>query len=319
MTWKGLDTSKPPYFISYDAAERMVAALMERAAAWKPDAVVGIARGGLVPASMAAAILALPLAMLSWNRTTGQIVWLGERPSGRLLVIDDCCATGATMRAVLAALAPQPTLSLTVVHDPETSAYIPDLSHPMRDFFRLPWERGEATPAARARRKLGEAANRAHETPFIGLDLDGVFLPDIAGAEYDADLEAALQKRLDLAPFSALPDFAETHAVVITGRPESDHAMTEAWLAKHGHGGLKLQSRPRHISNSIDDVTRYKADAATSWGCTHYVESDPEQAIRIAALAPHLLVSWWSAAAARHWFIGASASPAVRPPRSEPL
>jgi hypothetical protein len=44
---------------------------------------------------------------------------------------------------------------------------------------------------------------------------------------------------------------------------------------------------------------------ATRRGCTHFVESDPQQAIRIAAHAPHLLVSWWSATEARAWMIGA--------------
>jgi hypoxanthine phosphoribosyltransferase len=300
-----LDTSAPPRFIGYDQAERMVAALMDRASAWQPDAVVGIVRGGLVPATMAASMLARPLAMVAWDRTAGQARWLGPKPAGRLLVVDDCCATGATMRGVLAAL-DQPTLSLTIVHDPETTEYVPDLSHPMREFFRLPWERGEATPAARARRALGEPANMAYEAPFVGLDLDGVFLPDISLAEYDADLAAALARRHGLAPFPRLPAFAPDRAVVITGRPESDQALTEAWLVRHGHGGLPLQSRPAGIGNDLASVTRYKAEAATRWGCSHYVESDSEQAIRIAALAPHLVVSWWSAAEARAWVVGAA-------------
>ena len=46
--WKGLDTSRMPVFLGYDQTERMVAALLDRAAQWQPDIVVGIARGGLV-------------------------------------------------------------------------------------------------------------------------------------------------------------------------------------------------------------------------------------------------------------------------------
>ncbi len=305
--WKGLDTTRMPHFIGYDQAERMVGALMERATAWRPDAVVGIMRGGLVPATMAAAMLARPLAIVGWNRATGAVEWLGPRPSGRLLVVDDCCATGATMRAVLASLGDQPALSLTIVHDPETTGYVPDLSHPMRAFFRLPWERGEATPAARAHRALGEPADMAYEHPFIGLDLDGVFLPDIPAADYDTDLADVLVRRHALQPFDALPGFDPARAVVITARPETDHAQTLEWLARHGHAGLPLQTRPPHIPYSLDTVSRYKAEAATRWGCTHYYESEPEQAIRIAAAAPHLLVHWWSAADARAWLVGAAA------------
>ena len=306
--WKGLDTSHTPHFIGYDQAERMVAALMDRAAAWRPDAVAAIVRGGLVPATMAAAMLALPLAMVGWDRASLRVTWFGDRPTGRLLVVDDCCATGATMRAVLAdcAAAGNETRSLTIVHDPETSGLIPDLSHPMTDYFRLPWERGEATPAARAHRARGEPANRLHEAPFIGLDLDGIFLPDIARAEYDANLDDALARRAELTPFAALPDFSPDRAVVITGRPEIDEGITRAWLARHGHGGLPVQMRPPGIGTDRDSVARYKAAAATRWGCTHFVESEPEQAIRIAAHAPHLLVCWWSALEARHWVVGAA-------------
>ncbi len=54
-----------PVFIGYDQAERMIGALLDNAAQWRPDAVVGIARGGLVPATMAASILAVPLHMIA--------------------------------------------------------------------------------------------------------------------------------------------------------------------------------------------------------------------------------------------------------------
>ena len=171
-----------PVFIGYDQAERMVSSLLDRAADWRPDAVAGIIRGGLVPASMAAAILALPLAMVTCDRTTGVAGWIGLMPEGcRILLVDDCCATGRTMGIARNALRDRgyDVLTLTVTHDPETTAYVPDLSHPMRELFRFPWERGEATPAARALRATGAAADRATEAPFVGLDLDGVFLADL--------------------------------------------------------------------------------------------------------------------------------------------
>ena len=46
-------------------------------------------------------------------------------------------------------------LTLAVVHDPEVTSYVPDLSHAMRVLWRFPWERGEATPAGRALRATG--------------------------------------------------------------------------------------------------------------------------------------------------------------------
>jgi hypothetical protein len=56
-------------------------------------------------------------------------------------------------------------------------------------------------------------------------------------------------------------------------------------------------------------IARYKAEAATRLGCTHFVESDPAQTILIAAHAPHLVVSWWSAAEARAFLVGAASTP----------
>jgi hypothetical protein len=53
-------------------------------------------------------------------------------------------------------------------------------------------------------------------------------------------------------------------------------------------------------------IARYKAETATRLGCTHFVESEPEQTILIAAHAPHLVVSWWSAAQARAFLVGAT-------------
>src|ERR1700733_14820631 len=98
MTWKGLESGRMPVFLGYDQTERMIAALMDRAWQWQPDAVVGITRGGGVPATMAAGIMALPLAMVSFERATGATGWIGAPASGgRVLLVDDGCSTGRTM------------------------------------------------------------------------------------------------------------------------------------------------------------------------------------------------------------------------------
>jgi hypoxanthine phosphoribosyltransferase len=308
--WKGLRRDAMPVFIGYDQAERMVAALLDAASAWRPEAVVAIVRGGLIPGTMVACTLALPLCMIGFDRRQAATSWLGPPPARRrVLLVDDCCATGETMRTVRAALREQglDCATLTIVHDPETTSYVPDFSHPMRELFRFPWERGEATPAARALRATGAAADRSTEAPFIGLDLDGVFLPDVPRAQYAADLAAALRARHALEPHAVLPRFDPDRAVVITARPESDRAQTADWLARAGYPGLPLECRPAEVADDVVAVARYKAMAATRRGCTHFVESEPEQAIRIAALAPHLVVSWWSAAETRAWMVGSEA------------
>ncbi|MEI7712136.1 MAG: phosphoribosyltransferase family protein [Rhodospirillales bacterium] len=313
LPWKGLATDRMPVFIGYDRAERMISALLGRVEAWGPDAVVAIARGGLVPGTMVSCALALPLAVASYDRTAGIAAWIGPRPDGRrVLLVDDCSATGTTLAGVRDAILQDgyDCATMTIVYDPETTACIPNFSHPMREFFRFPWERGEATPAARARRSNGTPAERAYEKPFFGLDLDGIFLPDIPRAHYEADLDDALRRRHSLSPFPTLPPFATDRAVVITGRQDMDRAVTAEWLDRHGYGAIPLECRPAGVPADIVSVSRYKAETATRWGCTHYLESEAEQAVRIAALAPHLVVSWWSAEEIRGWTIGAAHTPA---------
>jgi hypoxanthine phosphoribosyltransferase len=315
-------TDRLPVFVSYEQTERLVASMLDRVALWAPDAVAGIARGGLVPATMASCMLALPLFMVGLDRTTGATEWIGSPPrdARRILVVDDACSTGTTMAAVRAALLAwgHACATLTVLYDPDTTHYVPDFSHPMREFFRFPWERGEATAAARARRRDLARPELSTEEPYVGLDLDGVFLPDIPRAHYDADLGDAIRRRHALEPLAVLPPFSPERAVIITGRPESDRPQTVAWLARWGFQALQLECRPDEVRADLPSVAYYKAMAATRWGCTHFVESEPEQAIRIAAIAPHLVVSWWSADETRAWVVGAASPEQSSLPIVEP-
>src|SRR6185437_2830239 len=140
----------------------------------------------------------------------------GPEPEGRrVLLVDDGCSTGRTMAAVRAALLAEgrACLTLAVVHDPEVTSYVPDLSHAMRELWRFPWERGEATPAGRALRATGAGPERRTELPFYGLDMDGVFLPDVPDAAYRADIADAVARRHALEPFATLPHFSPDRAV----------------------------------------------------------------------------------------------------------
>ncbi len=71
--WKGLDPTVMPVFLGYEQTERMVAALLDHAVAWQPDLVIGITRGRLLPATMAATILAKPLAAISYERAAAVV------------------------------------------------------------------------------------------------------------------------------------------------------------------------------------------------------------------------------------------------------
>lgn len=177
----------------------------------------------------------------------------------------------------------------------------------MRALWRFPWERGEATPAARARRALGARLDSASEAPYYGLDLNAVSLV-VPSALNAADLAAVAPRHKNL-PYARLQHIDPARAVVITGRPETERALTQEWLAAEGHDALLLVCRPDNTSPEPASFARYKAKVATRLGCTHFVESDPAQAILIAAYAPHLVVSWWSIAKERSFLVGAAPTP----------
>ncbi|MSP02910.1 MAG: hypothetical protein EXR07_17985 [Acetobacteraceae bacterium] len=286
--WKGLDTSRKPVFIGYDQAERMVAALLDRAAKWRPDEVVGITRGGLVPATMAAGILALPLSFLGHDKAKGDTAWIGPPARGRrILLVDDCCSTGETLHRAYQMLLDEgrDCLTMVVVHDPDVVRYVPDLSHPMRDLFRLPWERGEATPTGRAAKASGANLDLSAEAPFHGLGLD----------------EALLR---ELASNLATPVFPTERAVLISGLSDVEKPRIVAALARTSYRNLPLEFGPN--AAPVDSAS-LKAATAIRWGCTHFLECDSAQAIRISGEAPHLIVTWWSVDEGRGWIVGAAA------------
>jgi hypoxanthine phosphoribosyltransferase len=120
---KRLETDRLPVFISYNQTERLIASLLDHASLWAADAIAGVVRGGLVPATMVSCMLSLPLFMIAWDRETGVTRWVGAPPpeAYRILLVDDACSTGATMASVRATLLAwgHACATLTVLHDPE--------------------------------------------------------------------------------------------------------------------------------------------------------------------------------------------------------
>jgi hypothetical protein len=238
---------------------------------------------------MASGILALPLSFVAHDKATGAVTWIGPPASGRrVLLVDDCCSRGTTLRHARDALTAEgrDCLTLVVVHDPETIQHMPDLSHPMRALFRLPWERGEATPTGRAAKASGANLDPSVEAPFTGLGLDDALLARIAAGSFPAD-----------------------RGVLISGLPESRRTSIASALSATPYRLLPLECRPDSTQDDKLTIARLKAEAATRWGCTHFIDCDAEQAIAISAHAPHLIVTWWSAEAERGWIIGAAAQP----------
>jgi len=143
------------------------------------------------------------MSFVEHDQATGAVTWIGPPARGRkILLVDDCCSSGTTLHRAKAKLRQdgRDCLTLVVVHDPDTVQHTPDLSYPMRALFRLPWERGEATPTGRAAKASGAAMDRnasgaamdyRAEAPFVGLGLDAAQLARLAAEDTTAaDLRA---------------------------------------------------------------------------------------------------------------------------------
>lgn len=276
----------------------MLNALLGPAAQWQPDAVVGIARGGLIPAIMAATTLALPLGSIAYQRGPNRVSWVGPPPGDRILLVDDGCSTGQTLAVVRGAIRSEgrECLTLAIVHDPDCCNALPDLSHPMRELWRFPWERGEVTPRGRAARtqtsEFGPAkSDLAVEAPFVALDFDVV-----------------VRRRSQGIPPAGLPPVTLDGAMIVAAIAEGERRHADALLADLGYASLPLECRPASVSDDPGSIARYKAAMATRWGCTHFIEGDPRQSILIASSAPHLIVTWWSASDDAGYVIGAAAA-----------
>jgi len=155
------DTPQKAYHVSWDQFHRDARALAWRLAETGPySAVVGIARGGLVPAAIVARELDLRIvesvSVVSYDHTTQQgppkIVkaiapaLLSGQGAG-VLVIDDLVDTGATARVVRALL---PKAHLATVYAkpqgrPHVDTFMTEVSQDTWIYF--PWDLGLAFQA----------------------------------------------------------------------------------------------------------------------------------------------------------------------------
>jgi len=255
---------------------------------------------------MAAGILALPLSFIRHDKATGAVTWIGSPASGlRILLIDDCCSSGSTLHRAKSALRDEgrECMTLVVVHDPDTIRHMPDLSYPMRELFRLPWERGEATPTGRAAKLSDTNIDLAAEAPFVGVGLDETLLTAIATCV-----------ATPTGTSNRIPPFPLDRAVLISALPAQRREEISASLAMTPYRHLPFELCQETIAGDKKAIARQKAEIATRWGCTHFIECDAEQAIGISGHAPHLIVTWWSVASREGWIVGAAGQPAPTAP-----
>ena len=160
---KGLGAGRMPVFLGYDQTDRMIAALLDRAAQWQPEAVVGIARAGWCRRPWRRASSPYPWKWSGSNVPPARAAPDRSAAIGpRILLVDDGAAPADAMAAVREALVREgrDCLTLAVVHDPEVTSFFPDLSHAMRMLWRFPWSAARRRRRGRALRATGAGPDR---------------------------------------------------------------------------------------------------------------------------------------------------------------
>lgn len=237
----------------------------------KFDVVVGIPRSGMIPASIIATYLQMPLATLE-----GYIAGIVHGRSGktvpssdRILLVDDTSNKGGAMaRAVAMLKGKAKRITRCAVFGPyqvENPAEIIDV-----------WFEDCRGPRGFAWNMWKHA--RLHRWAF---DFDGVLCRDPAKDENDDGQRYGEFIR------GAQPLFLPTRPIghIVTGRLEKYRGDSEAWLKRHGVEFLQLHMMPFATKDERMDAMRrgggrggWKAGIAREVGCEMFIESCPKQA-----------------------------------------
>jgi hypothetical protein len=125
---------------------------------YDPDVVLGVTKAGVIPGVVVASILGCDFAALSITRAPGRRQpTLLDEPSivvagRRVLIVDETCDSGATLRLAVATVRRLQPLELRTAVSFTTGAYVPDY-HALatESLIILPWDRdvvvdGELAP-----------------------------------------------------------------------------------------------------------------------------------------------------------------------------
>lgn len=232
--------------------------------------IVGVPRSGILPAAAVATLLHLPLFSLA---RAGKLVPLeaGSRGrslaqhSGPLVVVDDTVYSGHALRRARLSLRGKQALFAAVYARPEAAGAADFYARLLPCPHLLEWNLFNNGPA------FGRAAPDAsrHFKGGIACDLDGILL-------HDADSGGPPGSPYLTVRLSALP-------LIVTGRPSSGRAQTEAELRRWGFKWSRLEMRPDATPDTAPAIAAFKARHYAPSPCGFFVESDPAQAALIFA------------------------------------
>jgi adenine/guanine phosphoribosyltransferase-like PRPP-binding protein len=243
--------------------------------------IAAIPRSGLIPASILANYLHVPLYQITqdgkFNRLghglRGEAFGFANASNGSLVVIDDTVYSGRAINQVRTHLTKKGVKALyaAVYVRPEVSHLVDIFSDYLASPHLLEWNWNNSIVMT------GQSIDPVYGAG-IASDFDGVICenPTVPDADGGPGLEA-YRRWVSAARPLMLPR-ANPIPLIITARLERFRKETESWLVKHGVKWNRLEMNPASKASERGDVSRWKAQLYKASGCGFYIESEPEAA-----------------------------------------
>lgn len=225
--------------------------------------VIGIPRSGILPASVIATHLHLPL----FTIRNGEIVELPAGSRGRTVVprghwwvvCDDSVYGGLAMQRVmaLAALRNRPMLRAAVYVRPEAAHQVDVIGRILPSPHLFEW-------------------NLANNGPMAGLAVDPVF-----GSGVAFDLDGIIVHDSESGGVVGQPYLvprAQVVPLIVTGRSQSHLLPTRRQITQLGVRYRRLVMRPAEVPDDQVEIARWKGAVYRDSRCGFFLESSQEQA-----------------------------------------
>ena len=263
------DYQPPPYHFQWISTARLLRDAITLAGMLPADCsgIVGVPRSGMIPASVIATHLHLPLWTLEGQTLRQCLVPVSRGNgirggSGHFAVVDDTTFTGAAMCRARVAVGPRPAIYCAVYVNslrPESKTAVDLFAVELPAPHLLEWNWANNGPMA------GRWADVPAYGTGMAMDLDGIIVHD--------DHSGGLPGTPYMVP-RAYPC-----KLICTGRPESSRVITAMTLRRLGVSWQRLEMLPQggDPQNHVVIAT-HKARHFAASGCGLFMESNPEQA-----------------------------------------
>lgn len=243
--------------------------------------VVGIPRSGLLPASICATALNIPLYTLSdrkliicnsLSKFGGWRMGQYEKAHGKLLLLDDTIFTGNSL-ATIKKFFDKPHYTGVLYANPTATSLVDVFGEELDIPHLLEWHFFNSDYLER--------------TLF---DLDGVFSPNVPISEcLDDDKYEKYISNVE--PFyHRLPKAKYKLKAIVTGRTDRFRKITEQWLEKHNIEYQDLIMFPAEREKErnrdhVQEVGKYKADIYRKFNVAYFMESEKSEGLVIRELS----------------------------------